>query len=225
MADVDMGRALDTAAPDGEFEIEFEVPDDLLSLAVELDEEAAAAAHAAFLDERLTDTAPAELRQQALAQLAAARQDLINGQVRYFGLASAELDGRWVMCLFGVSVVAFAVPEQFHPANLLAGVLRHQDLEDGALIEEFETPYGPAVGVRRADVLTVPASGSGWPQRIDTGAAQALVAFGELELVGVVSGYCLNLEDIDLTTAIVGVIAHTLNITAQPAPRERRYEP
>ena len=41
-----------------------------------------------------------------------------------------------------------------------------------------------------------------------------MVAFPELDLVGVVSGYCLDLQDIDLTAAVVGAIAQTLNITA-----------
>lgn len=154
-----------------------------------------------------------------LAQLDTARRDLIEGQVRYLGVASAELDGRWVMCLFAVSVVAFAPPPQFHPGNLLAGVLGHQYSQDNAVVEEFDTRYGPAVGVRRAEVLTVP--GSDPEQQIDTGAVQAMVVFPELDVVGVVSGFCLDVCDMDLTAAIVGAIAHTLSITGHEPERLR----
>ncbi len=118
-------------------------------------------------------------------------------------------------------VVAFASPPQFHPGNLLAGVLGHRYSPDDAVVEEFDTRFGPAVGVRRAEVLTVPASEPA--QRIDTGAAQALVLFPQLDVVGVVSGYCLDLRDLDLTAAVVGAIVHTLNITGhepdQPVSR------
>lgn len=161
--------------------------------------------------------APAELRQQALSQLETARRDLIDGDVRYLGVASAELDGRCVMCLFAVGVVAFGPPpEEFHPSNLLAGVLGHRYSQDEALVEEFDTPYGPAVGVRRCEALTIP--GSQPPQRIDTGAAQALVLFPDLAVAGVVSGYCLDLQDLDLTAAMLGAVAHTLVITGQEQP-------
>ncbi len=197
------------------------MPDDLLSLGVELDDAEAACAHVAFVDARLAEGAPTELRQQALAQLDAVRRELIDGQVRYLGVASAQFEGRWVMCLFAVSVAGFAAPEPFDPANLLAGVLGHRYGQDEAVVEEFDTPFGPAVGVRRCEPLTIP--GAVQLQRIDTGAAQALVVFSQLEVVGVVSGYCLDLQDVDLTAALVGAIAHTLTITGgeseRPVPR------
>lgn len=93
-------------------------------------------------------------------------------------------------------------------------MLGHRYGQDEALVEEFDTRFGPAVGVRRCEPLTIPGSE---PQRIDTGAAQALVVFPDLAVVGVVSGYCLDLHDLDLTAAIVGAIAHTLTITG-PEP-------
>lgn len=194
-----------------DLDIQFEVPDDLFSLAVECDDAEAAAAHAAFLDEHLPADAPAEVRPQALAQLAAIRRELIDGQVRYLGLASADIDGHWVLCLFGVSVATFWIRDVVHPGNLLAAVLGHQLEPEQALIEEFDTPHGPAVGVRRAEVLTVPQTDP--PRQVDTGAAQVVVMFPVLDVVGVVSGFCLDLDDIDLTAAVVGQIAHTLVIT------------
>lgn len=48
---------------------------------------------------------------------------------------------------------------------------------------------------------------------------QALVVFPPLGVVGVVSGYCLDLRDVDLTAAIVGAIAHTLRVTG-PEPEQ-----
>lgn len=200
---------------DARYEIEFQVPDDLFSLGVELGDAEAAAVHAEFLDARLTDDAPGELREQALAQLDAARRDLIEQRVRYLALASGEVDDHWSVCLFGVSLTELASAPEFDPGSMLAGVLGHRYSENEALVEQFDTEFGPAVGVRRTDLLAVPNTDP--PEYIDTGAAEVMVLFPELGVVGVVSGYCLDVQDIDLTAVLVGGIAHTLNITSPTA--------
>lgn len=156
------------------------------------------------------------MREQALAQLDTIRRELIERRVRYLALASGEVDDHRAVCLLGVSVVEFvAPPPEFGPSNILASLLRYRYPEDEALVEEFATDHGPAVGVRRLDVLTVPQTDPA--QEIDTGVAEAMVLFADLGVVGLVSGYSLDVEDIALTAALVGAIAHTLNITA-PEP-------
>lgn len=214
----DLPPGLTTLA--GRFEVDFEVPGDLLTVGVELGDEQAAAGHAAFIDERLAGTAaPPEVREQALAQLGEVRAKLIDDRVRYLGLASGPLDDQWVFCLFGITVAGLARSDTFDSSHVLAAALRHHYGEDSCLVEEFETDHGPAVGLRRLDALTVPAGAheSGAQQRIDTGVAQAIVIFPELEVAGVVSGYCLDPDHIDLATVLVARIAHSLRISAAQA--------
>src|SRR6266851_6200470 len=67
----------------GQFRLRAEVPDDLFSLAVEDDDEAAGIAHAAFVDRWLPEDAPPGTRERMLAQLAVARRALAEGGVSY----------------------------------------------------------------------------------------------------------------------------------------------
>ncbi len=205
----------------GQFRLRAEVPDDLFSLAVEDDDEAAGIAHAAFVDRWLPEDAPPGTRERMLAQLAVARRALAEGGVSYLGLATAELGGRGVLLLLGIAVTAFDPPDRVAPGSLLAAMLRARYPAGTALVEEFETPHGPAVGMRRTDVLDVPAPGPGaGPLRLDTGVSQGMVVFPDADALGVVTGFCFNPADIDLATILVAAVACRMKITRIASPAE-----
>ncbi len=198
----------------GSFLLHFEVPDDFVSLAAELDEEAAAAEHAKFVDAVLRPGAPPAVRAQMLAQLAAARIALIGGGIRYFCMAGGNVDGRQVLLMVGIAVTPFPRAEGEEPRGLLARMLREQYPQDAALVEEFGTEYGPGVGLRRAETLPFPVPG-GQPLQIDTGVAQAIIHFLDAGAAGVVTGYCFSPRDIDTAAVTVALIARRMTITRQ----------
>lgn len=158
-----------------------------------------------------TPGTPGEARDQALALLRAARQLLASSGIGYLCVLLGEVEGGARMLLLGVAAAPLEPPEGIDTASLLAAMLRHSYPEASALIEEFQTEHGQAVGVRRCDELALPFPGSdGQPVRIDTGISQAMVIFPEARLLGVVTGFCFDPGDIDLTTVFTAAIAHRM---------------
>lgn len=200
----------------GQYRLCAEVPDGIFSLAVEADEAAARKEHAAFADRcmlLLTHyPAPAEqMRREVLQQLWAARQVVTAGGLGYLGVLAGELDGRTSLVLLGIAAAPLEVPDSINLASLLAALVRHQ--YPAAEIEEFPTPHGDGVGIRRCDELLVPVDLSGnTSSKIDAGVSQALVIFPEAGLLGTVTAFCFSIDDIDLATVFTATIAHSMTV-------------
>jgi hypothetical protein len=188
---------------DGPFRLVVRVPEDMFSLALEEDERDATATHAAFLDRVLPD---GNAREEALEQLAAARRMLKDGGASWLGLAAGPYAGRMAMMLASITVTPFDPPEGLAPAGVLASMLRAEYPADAALIEEFQAPGGPAVGIRRAGTLDLA------DRHLATGVAQALVVYPEPGALGIVSGICLHPDDLDPVAALVAAIAARMTV-------------
>lgn len=183
------------------------------SLAVEADDATAEAEPAAFADRCLPPGAPGQARDQVLALRRAARQVLASSGIGYLSvLIGKSTDGRGCCC--SGSPPPVKTPEGIDTASLLAAMLRHSYPEPPAPIEEFDTRHGHAVGVRRCDELALPFPGpDGQPTRIDTRISQAMVIFPEAGLLGIMTRFCFDPDDIDLTTVLTVAIAHRRTVT------------
>jgi len=137
----------------GPFWLHARVPGDMASLAVEDDEQAAAAAHAALADGWLPAGAPPGTRQDMLGHLAAARRMLRDGGASWLGLTAGDRAGRWSLMLISITATPFDPPAGINPAQILAAMLRARYPVGTALVEEFGVPGGPAAGIRRAGTL------------------------------------------------------------------------
>ncbi len=200
----------------GQYRLRAEVPNGIFSLAVEASEADARAEHAAFADRcmPLLTRDPArhgQIRQELLQQLWAARQILTVGGLGYLGALAGELEDRTLLLLLGIAAAPKELPDGIDPTSLLAALLRHQYPD--AEIEEFPTPHGEGVGIRRCGGLSIPvASPDDTPFRIDTGISQALVVFPDARLLGTVTGFCFSPDDIDLATIFTATVAHSMTV-------------
>ena len=201
-------------AADG-WRLRAEVPEAGFTLTMEADEVTAEAENAELIGRCVPLTARGQVREAMLAQLRAARQVLADSGIGYLGVLAADVDGRPRMLVLGVAAATWEPPEGIDAASLLTAMLRHSYPQASALVEEFQTDYGPAVGVRRCDELTLPFPGpDGKPTKIDTGISQAIVIFPRTRLLGIVTGFCFHPTDIDLTTVFTATVAHKM--TAVP---------
>jgi hypothetical protein len=199
----------------GGWRLRAEVPEAGFTLTVEADEVTAEAEHAELIGRCVPPAARGQVREAMLAQLRAARQVLADSGIGYLGVLAADVDGRPRMLVLGVAAATWEPPEGIDAASLLTAMLRHSYPQASALVEEFQTDYGPAVGVRRCDELTLPFPGpDGKPTKIDTGISQAIVIFPRTRLLGIVTGFCFHPTDIDLTTVFTATVAHKM--TAVP---------
>jgi hypothetical protein len=213
----------------GRWRLRAEVPGRIVSLAAGADDETAAAEHAEVARRWLPPDAPVRVRDEALAHLAAARELAARGGLGYLGVLTGQAGGRPRMVLLGIAATTFRPPAGVEPGGLLAALLRHQYPAPSALVEEFETPHGPAVGVRRCERITLPgrpglpgrpdhrqqAGGAG--RAIEAGISQALVIFPKAGLLGTVTGFCPDAADIDLAAVFTARIAHGLIAVQAPA--------
>ncbi len=195
----------------GPFRLHAAVPGDMISLAAEDDEDTVAAAHAALAGSWLPATAPPGTRQDMLSQLAAARQMVKDGGISWLGLTAGPHAGRWSMLLIAITVTPFDPPPDIAPAGLLAAMLRAGYPPGTALIEEFQAPGGPAVGIRRAGTLDLNGT------QLTTGIAQALVIYPGPGALGIVSGICLSPDDLDPLAVLVAGIAARMTVTRAAA--------
>ena len=198
----------------GPFRLHARVPGDMISLAAEDDEDTAAAAHAAFTDSWLPATAPPGNRQDMLSKLAAARQMLKDGGISWLGLAAEPHARRWSMLLISITVTPFDPPPGIAPAGTLAAMLRAEYPPGAALIEEFQVPGGPAVGIRRAGTLDLRGT------QLTIGIAQALVIYPAPGALGIVSGICLSPDDLDPLAVLVAGVAARMTVTCAAAGQE-----
>lgn len=200
------------------------VPDGTFTLAVEADDETAAAEHAAFADRclplllRSAQGAQAghaqaghaqagQLRSELETQLGALRKAVAAASLGYLGALAGEHDGRPVLILLAIAALSLEFPAGIDPASLLAGMLRGEYPD--AAVEEFSTANAAAVGLRRCERIRL----SPDSEPIDAGISQALVPFTEAALIGTVTGLSLRPADIDITTVFTATIAHYMTIT------------
>lgn len=205
----------------GGWRLRAEVPDGIFSLAVGAGDDAVEYAEAA--GPWLPPGALDRVGEGALAQLGAVRKLAARAGLGYLGVMTGQggqdgpANGRPWMVMLGIAATGFRPPPGVEPRGLLATLLRHQYPGPSALVEEFETARGQAVGVRRCDQLTLPGPPAERRARaIDTGISQAFVIFPEAGLIGAVTGYCFDVSDIDLATLFTAKIAHGL--VPVPAP-------
>ena len=196
-----------------------QVPEGIFTLAIEADDVAAAAEHAAFADRcrplllhavggDAEETA--WLRSELIGQLDAMRRTVAASGLGYLGaLAGDQGDGRPVLILLGIAATPFVFPAGIDPASLLAAMLRAQ--YPGAAVEEFATAAGTGVGIRRCEETALPAPADR-PVTIAAGISQALVPFPEVGLLGTVTGFCYSPADIDVATVFTATIAHHLTV-------------
>jgi hypothetical protein len=131
-------------------------------------------------------------------------------------LVSIPADGEWAAWL-GVAkgrreviLVSIAVTAYNPKTETLAAIVRGR-YPDAALVEEFTTTGGQAVGFRRK--VTQPVDG----RDVTTGQAQALVVYPGPGALGVVSGLCLDPDDLDRAAVIVTGIAAGMTVTSASA--------
>jgi hypothetical protein len=195
-----------------------QVPEGIFTLAVEADDIAAAAEHAAFADRcrplllGAVGGDPEEatwLRAELIGQLEAMRSSAAADGLGYLGALAGNQGGRPVMILLAIAATPFVFPTGIDPASLLAAMLRAQ--YPGAAVEEFDTARGAGVGIRRCEEAALPAP-AGHPVTIAAGISQALVPFPEAGLLGTVTGFCYSPADIDVATVFTATIAHHMTV-------------
>jgi hypothetical protein len=195
-----------------------QVPEGIFTLAIEADDVAAAAEHAAFADRCQPlllhavggDAEEATwLRAELISQLDAMRGSAAAAGLGYLGALAGNQGGHPVMILLGITATPFAFPTGIDPASLLAAMLRGQ--YPGASVEEFDTACGVGVGIRRCEEAALPAPAN-QPVAFAAGISQALVPFPEAGLLGTVTGFCYSPTDIDVATVFTATIAHHMTV-------------
>jgi hypothetical protein len=207
--------------PAGHWTLRASVPEGIFTLAIEADDAAAAAEHAAFADRcqplllRSVGGDAEEavwLRTELIGQLAALRETVAADGLGYLGALAGDQGGRPVLILLGIAAAPIALPHGIDPASLLAAMLRRQ--YPGAAVEEFPTAHGVGVGVRRCAETALPGPAD-QPSAIAAGISQAFVPFPEAQLLGTVTGFCFTPADIDVATVFTATIAYHLTVVTQ----------
>ena len=193
-------RHNDRVADETGFDVEFGVPDDLFSISIARDDDEAGDQLLHFVDKRVGPDATSATKADVLAQLLAARAALAYDSVVWSGVMSAPIDGKWVLAHFGVSVRTAQRGESL--ATLQADIERRY--RDDAIVEPFPTRHCTAIGVRRVGTLVA------GEDEVTTAVAQVLCFFNEVKGLATVTGIALSLDDLDVTTLIVGAIADSV---------------
>jgi hypothetical protein len=109
--------------------------------------------------------------------------------------------------LLSVAGTRAAFPPGIDPVPGLAAKMREQYPE--ADVEEFETPAGSAVGLRRLELMP------GLPEgrEVAAGVAQAVVPFPDADLLGTVTGYSYAARDIDTAAVLTAVTACRMRLS------------
>lgn len=188
------------------------VPDDTFTLAIEADDQSAAAEHAAFADRSLpllrrgAEDDPERLRDNLIKQLGALRKAVAATGLGYLGALAGEHGDRPVLILLGIAAAPLEFPAAVDPASLLAAMLRRQYPD--AAVEEFATASARAAGIRRCERISLSPDG----EPVDAGISQALVPFTEAGLLGTVTGLSLTPAGIDIATVFTATIAHHMTV-------------
>ena len=196
------------------------VPEEIFTLALELDDDQAAAEHAAFADRcqplllRVAEDDPAQadrLRADVISQLGALRRTVAASGLGYLGALAGQHDRRPALIVLGIAATPLEFPDGIDAASLLAALLRSR--YPGAAVEEFPTARGAGAGIRRCEEISLPpATPGGGLLTLTAGISQALVPFPDAGLLGAVTGFCFTPADIDLATVFTAVIAHHMTV-------------
>jgi hypothetical protein len=207
------------------WKLRADVPDGTFTLAVEADDETAAAEHAAFAARALPlltradpGTDQERLRSSVIDQLASLRRTVADSGVGYLGAVAGHDGERVSLVLLSVMGTQATFPPGIDPVPGLAARLREQYPE--ADVEEFETPAGTAVGLRRLE----PMRGLPEGHEVAAGVAQAFVPFPDAGLLGTVVGYSYAAQDIDTAAVLTAVTAcrmRAVESEADPAGNHR----
>jgi hypothetical protein len=176
------------------FDIEFGLPEDLHVLTLAADDEDARDQLRRFAVQR--DEEPAS------DGLVAARAFLQTDSVVWNGVLRAPIDGRSVLAVFGVTVRPLRERES---ARSIAETTSRRYADD-AVVEPFPTRHGEAIGVRRVGTLVVA------DDEVTTAVAQVSCVFADVGGCATVTGVALSLDDLDITTLVVGAIADTVRL-------------
>ena len=190
------------------WKLRAEVPDGTFTLAIEADDKTAAAEHAAFADRALPlliradpGADPERLRSSLIVQLSSLRRSVADSGIGYLGAIAGQDGERVSLLLLSVAGTQATFPPGVDPVPGLAAKLRGQYPE--ADVEQFETPTGSAVGLRRLELMPGLPEG----QEVAAGVAQAIVPFPEAGLLGTVIGYSYAARDIDTAAVLTAVTA------------------
>jgi hypothetical protein len=217
----------------GAWRLRAVVPDGIFTLAIEADDETAAAQHAAFAERCLPVLAARQsadgsadldlcaLRRSVTAELAALRCAAAGSGLGYLGAVAGRHEGRPALVLLSIAAMPVQFPDAIDTPSLLTSLLRHAYPD--AAVEEFPTVAGIGVGIRRCEELALPWSRLPVPVpedvaatdalHIDTGVSQAFVPFPEAGLLATVTGYCYNPRDIDVAAVFTATMAFRLTVT------------
>ena len=196
-----------------------DVPDGIFTLAIEADDETAAAEHAAFADRALPlltradpCTDPERLRSSVIDQLSWLRRTVAGSGVGYLGAIAGQDGERVSLVLLSVAGTQATYPPGIDPVPGLTAKMREQYPE--ADVEEFETPTGSAVGLRRLELMP------GLPEghEVAAGVAQAVVPFPDAGLLGTVTGYSYAARDIDTAAVLTAVTACRMRAMSRLVP-------
>jgi hypothetical protein len=190
------------------WKLRADVPDGTFTLAIEADDETAAAEHAAFADRALPlltradpGADPERLRASLIGQLSSLRRAVADSGVGYLGAIAGQDGERVSLVLLSVTGTQATFPPGTDPVPELAAKMREQYPE--ADVEQFETPAGSAVGLRRLELMPRPPEG----HEVAAGVAQAVVPFPDAGLLGTVIGYSYTARDIDTAAVLTAVTA------------------
>lgn len=185
------------------FDVAFGVPDDLFSVEISRDDETAASQLRDFVARRAED-ADAQTR---TAQLVAARSTLDGGRHVWGGVMGAPVDGKYLLAYFALTVRALDAGET---AGTIEEAIERR-YGDDASIEPWQTQFAEAVGVRRIGTLIVD------DELVTTAVSQVSLLFPQLKGVATVTGIALSLDDLDVTTVIVGAMAESVQLRPRAA--------
>ena len=128
------------------------------------------------------------------------RDTVEDAGVGYLGVVAGERDGRAAVIVLAISITVMEFPAGADPASLVAATLRREYPQ--AVVEKFATVSGTGVGMQRREQD----HGSG------IAVSQALVPFADAGLLGAVTGFCFDAEDVEMAMVLTAAIAHRMRV-------------
>jgi hypothetical protein len=128
------------------------------------------------------------------------RDTVEDAGVAYLGVVAGARDDRAAVIVLAIAITVMEFPAGTDPASLVAATLRRE--YPLAVIEEFATASGTGVGMQRRERDR----GSG------AAVSQVLVPFAGAGLLGAVTGFCFDAEDVEMAMVLTAAIAHRMRV-------------